>query len=78
MTINDLLTATTRATQREKDRVRVLSVRWPFSGRATSSTQAMAAIDGDAASPVAQAAAQQAPLPQEILREQAQQEREQV
>ena len=78
MTINDLLTATTRATQRDKDRARVLSVRWPFSGRATTSTEAIAAMDGDATSPAMQAAAQEASPSQEILREQAEVEREQA
>ena len=78
MTINDLLTATTRATQRENDRMRVLSLRWPFAGRRMSSTQAIAAMDGDAATPAAQAAAQQTPMPQEILHEQVEKEREPV
>ncbi len=78
MTINDLLTATTRATQRDKDRVRVLSVRWPFSGRSITSGEAIAAMDGDAATPAMQAAVQATSPPQEILREQAEVEREQV
>ncbi len=72
MTINDLLTATTRATQREKDRMRVLSLRWPFAGRA--------GVTGpvDKASPAAQVAEQEAPLPVDVLQEQAAEEREQV
>ena len=78
MTIDDLLKATTRATQRERDRVRVLSVRWPFAGRSISATETVAAMDGEQASPAAQAAAQQAAMPQKILREQTEQEPEQV
>ncbi len=78
MTINDLLTATTRATQREKDRMRVLSLRWPFARRASRSPEAMAALDGDGAAPAAQAAVQQVSMSQEVRSEQTQKEREQV
>ena len=70
MTINDLLQATTRATQRDNDRMRVLSVRWPFSGRAGGPVEAIAAMDGSAASPAAQAAIQETPMPQDLLHEQ--------
>ena len=69
MTINDLLTATTRATQRENDRMRVLSVRWPFSGRVKASPAVQAA---------AQATGQETPLAGEVLAAQATEEREQV
>ncbi len=65
MTIDDLLTATTRATQRETDRMRVLSVRWPFSGRGKGA----AALDGTKASPAAQAAEQTAPRPGLVMAE---------
>ena len=78
MTINDLLTATTRATQRENDRMRVLSLRWPFAGRSMTPPEVIAAMNGDAASPAAQAAMQQTAMPQEILHKQAEEEREQV
>lgn len=78
MTINDLLTATTRETQRETDRVRVLTLRWPFSERPGTSTRVLAAADIDPASPAAQAAAQQAPMPHELMQTTVEEEQEKV
>jgi chloride channel protein, CIC family len=43
LTITDLLTARTRESQRESDRVRVLRVRWPFSGPRQTDGDAKAA-----------------------------------